>query len=130
MTAVAVLIAAAFPVWQSFTEYGWLGVVFGNFATAFWLAVLIWVGCVAGAIICARRWWVLLTAPIVLFPVFMSGLLVVATASRAARPRQRNAHERCARRLPGFADPDQFCRIVIETTNITAARTYIGVTPG
>ena len=75
---VAVAIAAALAAWQGIAQYGWLSVVFGSLAFVFWGAVLVWIACVVQVIRYQRRWWVLLTAPIVLYPVVMSALLIRA----------------------------------------------------
>jgi hypothetical protein len=78
MAILAVAIAVALAIWLVIVEDGWLGMVFGRLGTVFWLAVAVWIGCVTGAILWRRRWWVLLTAPALLYPIFMSGMLLVA----------------------------------------------------
>jgi hypothetical protein len=35
LTAIALAIAAALPLWQALTEYGWLGIAFGSFSLLF-----------------------------------------------------------------------------------------------
>jgi len=78
LTAIAIGIAAVLPLWQAVTEYGWLGVAFGRRSLLFWAAVVVWIVCVVCVLRWRNRWWVLLTAPIVLYPVVMSGALLGA----------------------------------------------------
>lgn len=80
LTAIAIGIAAVLPLWQAVTEYGWLGVAFGRLSLLFWAIVLLWILSVVCVLRWRRRWWVLLTAPIVLYPVVMSGALLGACA--------------------------------------------------
>lgn len=78
LTAIAIGIAAVLPLWQAMTEYGWLGIAFGRLSLLFWAVVLVWIVSVVCVLRWQRRWWVLLTAPIVLYPVVMSGALLGA----------------------------------------------------
>ena len=78
MAIFAIVIAIALAIWQATVNYGWFGMVFGPLGAVFWLTVVLWIGCVAGAILWRRRWWVLLTAPALLYPIFMSGMLLAA----------------------------------------------------
>lgn len=80
LAATAVVIAVALPGWQMVTEYGWFGVAFGDFAAVFWAVILVWVLCVVCVLRWQRRWWILITAPVVLYPVVMSGFLLGACA--------------------------------------------------
>lgn len=55
----------------------WLMVALGPYLLAYWAAVLAWVICVVGTIRRQRRWWVLGTALVVLYPaVRMVGFFV------------------------------------------------------
>jgi hypothetical protein len=80
LTAVAVAIAGALPVWQAVTEFGWLGIAFGRLSPVFWAMILIYIVCVACVLWWQRRWWVLITAPIVLYPVLMAGAVLGSCA--------------------------------------------------
>ena len=79
--SVPVLIAAAMPLWQMQFRYGWLGMALGTWAWLFWTAVLTWLVCVVLAIKRFKGWWLLLTTPLVLFPVVMAGGLLAACAT-------------------------------------------------
>ncbi|WP_044563603.1 hypothetical protein [Azospirillum sp. B4] len=80
LTILAVAITAALPVWRFSVEYGWLEVAFGRFAMFFWLAVVAWVISVICAIRWQRRWWLLLTAPVVLYPVMGAAVFMAHCA--------------------------------------------------
>jgi hypothetical protein len=80
LTAIAIGIAAVLPLWQAVTEYGWLGVAGGRFSFLFWAIILVWIICVVWVLRWRKRWWVLLTAPIVLYPLVMFGALLVGCA--------------------------------------------------
>lgn len=55
----------------------WLMVALGPYLPAYWAVVLVWMVCVVCVIRRQRRWWVLGTALVVLYPaVRMVGLLV------------------------------------------------------
>ncbi|MBB1624953.1 hypothetical protein A9974_06845 [Achromobacter sp. UMC71] len=55
----------------------WLMVALGPYFPVYWAAVLAWVACVIGAIRRQRRWWVLATGLVVLYPAArMAGFLV------------------------------------------------------
>ena len=75
-----VLIAVALPLWQTRFRYGWLEMALGDFAWLFWIAVLAWLVLVAVAIRRHRSWWLLITAPLVLYPVVMAVGLLAACA--------------------------------------------------
>lgn len=60
LIAVAVLVAL--------TRIDWLMVGLGPYFPAYWAAVLIWLVCVGLVIRRQRRWWVLATAVVVLYP--------------------------------------------------------------
>ena len=78
LAVVPVLIATALPLWQIQLEYGWVQMAFGRFAWLYWTLTLIWTVLVAAAIRGYRWWWLLITAPFVLFPIFMVGVVLVA----------------------------------------------------
>ncbi|WP_145618723.1 hypothetical protein [Nitrospirillum bahiense] len=76
MTVVAVAIAVAMAVWMAVAQYGWLeGVV--RHPALFWGTVLGWAISVINVIRWRRRWWLLATAPIVLFPVIGTVMLAI-----------------------------------------------------
>lgn len=77
-TATALAIAIALPVRAAVADYGWLDLPFGTYALLFWFAVLIWGACVVATLLWRQRWWILLTAPVVLYPVGIAGLLIAA----------------------------------------------------
>lgn len=78
LALVALVIAAALCLWQMTAEYGGLSVAF---VPLFWIAVAAWIACVALAILWRRRWWVLITAPVVLNPVVLFVGLAVACSN-------------------------------------------------
>lgn len=80
LVILPVIIAIALPIWQMQLEYGWVQMAFGRFAWLFWALALLWVVLVTVAIRRHRWWWLLITAPFVLFPVFMLGVVLVACA--------------------------------------------------
>ncbi len=77
LTALALLVAAAFPIRERFEEYGWLSMALGPSAPWVWLAVVAWIASVFLAIRWRGRWWLLLTAPIVFYPAYMVGVIIV-----------------------------------------------------
>ena len=78
LTSAALLITAGLLIWSIVDGQGWFGVAFGSLYLLFWAAILAWLACVILAIRRYRRWWILSTAPLVLYPVFASALLVGA----------------------------------------------------
>lgn len=44
----------------------------------FWIMIFAWTICVTCAVLWRRRWWLLLTAPFLLFPVYIIGAVVVS----------------------------------------------------
>ena len=81
LTAAALAITVAIPIWQKFEEYGWLSIALGANGLWYWLAILVWMVSVPLVIRWRRRWWLLLTAPIVLYPAFMAGGLIAACST-------------------------------------------------
>ena len=81
LAAIPLVIAVAIPVWQSQFKYGWLEMALGGWAWLFWIAVLAWAVCVVLAIKRFKLWWLLLSAPLILFPVVMAGVLLAACAT-------------------------------------------------
>ena len=75
-----VIIAVALPIWQTQFRYGWIEMASGDFAWLFWMAVVAWGVLTAGAIRRHRAWWLLTTAPLVLYPVVMGARLLAACA--------------------------------------------------
>ena len=65
----AVVIAALITLWQATAQYGAFGVAFGDFSFLFWMLVAVWLVSVALALRWTRRWWILLTMPVILLPV-------------------------------------------------------------
>jgi hypothetical protein len=76
--SLPIVIAVALPFWQSQFRYGWLEMALGSFAWLFWLAVLAWGVMTIAGIRRHRAWWLLITAPLVLYPVVMAALLFAA----------------------------------------------------
>ena len=75
----ALLIPVGILIGQFLFTYGWLEMALGRLAIVFWIAVVIWM--VALVLSLRRRqWWALLGAPLVLYPVGLSALLLVACA--------------------------------------------------
>ncbi|MGU3493879.1 hypothetical protein ACLBXM_07550 [Xanthobacteraceae bacterium A53D] len=68
-TAAALVIAAGLLVWQLVAEAGPLGPFINGNIVLFGPLLLVWLACVIAAIRWRRRWWLLVTAPVVLFPV-------------------------------------------------------------
>jgi hypothetical protein len=81
LAAIPLVIAVAMPVWQSQFKYGWLEMALGGWAWLFCIAVLAWAVCVVLAIKRFKLWWLLLSAPLILFPVVMAGVLLAACAT-------------------------------------------------
>ncbi|MBB6252523.1 hypothetical protein FHS74_003083 [Nitrospirillum iridis] len=77
LTILAIAITVALLVWKSSVQYGWLEVTFGRCGVFFWLAALVWAISVTCVIRWQRRWWLLLTAPVVLYPV-VAGVVFMA----------------------------------------------------
>jgi len=75
-----IILAVALPLWQTQFRYGWLEMALGGFAWLFWLGALAWAVLTAAAIRQHRAWWLLITAPLVLYPVVSAALLLVACA--------------------------------------------------
>lgn len=61
----------------------WLMVGLGPYFPAYWAAVLVWLVCVVLVIRRQRRWWVLSTAPIVLYPAVMAGYFLIECSRKA-----------------------------------------------
>ena len=72
-----VVIAVFITVWQATAQYGWFGVNFGEFSFLFWMFIAIWLVSVAAVLRWAKKWWILITLPVILFPVWMSAVVVV-----------------------------------------------------
>jgi len=81
LTVVAVAIAVTIPVWQAITKHGWLDLALGRLWPLFWVVVGVWIVCIVCALRWKRRWWLLVTAPLVLYPVAATGVLLAACAS-------------------------------------------------
>jgi hypothetical protein len=81
VVTIPIVIAVALPVWQSQFKDGSLGMAFGGWMWLFWIAVLTWTVCVVLAIKRFKQWWLLLSAPFVLFPVVMAGGILAACAT-------------------------------------------------
>lgn len=77
LVAVPIFIAVAMPLWQSQLEYGWLELALGHRAWLFWITVSVWGLTVILAIRTLRVWWVLVTAPPVLYPVGIAIALLI-----------------------------------------------------
>ena len=73
-------IAAALSLWQTHLRDGWMEMALGSFAWLFWAAVVAWLILTAAAIRKHRAWWLLITAPLVLYPVGAAALLLAACA--------------------------------------------------
>jgi len=73
-------IAVALPIWRLRFKYGWAEMALGAWAWLFWIAVLAWAAIVVQAIGKFNWWWLLITAPLVVLPVFLSGELLVECA--------------------------------------------------
>lgn len=78
LTVVVILITFGLPIWQAFTQYGWFGVTFGRQAPLFWGLALVWAIGVVCVIRWERRWWILLGAPSVVYPVVLWCAFVAA----------------------------------------------------
>jgi hypothetical protein len=75
-----VVIAVALALWQAQFRDGWLEMALGTFAWLFWIAVIAWGALTAAAIRQHRAWWLLITAPVLLYPVVMAVALLSACA--------------------------------------------------
>jgi hypothetical protein len=75
-----IIIAVALALWQTQFRDGWLEMALGRFARLFWIAVIGWGASTAAAIRRHRAWWLLITAPVVLYPVVMAAGLLLACA--------------------------------------------------
>ena len=76
--AVPVLIAMALPIWATQLEAGWLEMTFGHNSAIYWFAALAWLVLTVAGIRHYRAWWLLITAPIVLFPIIVGFGLFMA----------------------------------------------------
>lgn len=77
-----ITIALGLMIWQSQFEGGWLEMAVGSGAWLFWASVAIWSVSTAWAIRRSRwGWLILLTAPIVFYPVLLWAFLFVACAT-------------------------------------------------
>lgn len=61
----------------------WLTVGLGPYFPAYWTAVLAWLVSVVLVIRRQRRWWVLVTAPVVLYPAVMVGYFLIECSRKA-----------------------------------------------
>ncbi|WP_241052731.1 hypothetical protein [Achromobacter xylosoxidans] len=61
----------------------WLMVGLGPYFPAYWAAVLAWLVCITLAIRRQRRWWLLLTAPVVLYPAVRVAAFLVECSQKA-----------------------------------------------
>ena len=61
----------------------WLTVGLGPYFPAYWTAVLAWLVSVVLVIWRQRRWWVLVTAPVVLYPAVMVGYFLIECSRKA-----------------------------------------------
>ena len=75
-----IIIALAMPLWQTQFRGGWLEMALGSFGWLFWISVLAWGVLTAAAIRRHRSWWLLITAPLVLYPVVAAAWLLAACA--------------------------------------------------
>ena len=75
-----IIIAVALPFWQAQLDDGWLEMALGGFAWLFWIAVVAWGVFTGMAIRRFQAWWLLITAPLVLYPVLMALVLLGACA--------------------------------------------------
>ncbi|TMM48787.1 hypothetical protein [Qipengyuania marisflavi] len=80
LLSVLIIIAGALVLWQTQFRYGWLEMALGSFAWLFWIAVVAWGALTAVAIRRHRAWWLLIAAPVVLYPVVMAAGLLVSCA--------------------------------------------------
>lgn len=76
-----ITIALALPLWQTQFRDGWLEMALGRFAWLFWIAVGASVLLTFSAIRRHRAWWLLITAPLVLYPVVMAFGILAACAT-------------------------------------------------
>jgi|GEM_PF-3574239 len=75
LTIGALAVAVAVPIWERLAVYGWLELTLGRLPI-FWVVVLFWIVAVSGAIRWRKRWWLLATAPPVLYPAAFLSLLM------------------------------------------------------
>lgn len=80
LSGVAVAIAGVMLPWQMFAEDAWFGMAFGALSLVFWTLAVIWFVSVAYLLGWARRWWILITAPVVLFPIAMACTVLIQCA--------------------------------------------------
>ena len=75
LLVLPILISVSLAIWQTQFRDGWLEMAFSSWL--FWIAALAWLVLVFAAIRIHRAWWLLITAPFVLWPVIASLLLLV-----------------------------------------------------
>lgn len=76
-----VIIAVALFVWQMQEDNGWLELAFGGFAWLYWLSLLAWALLTTVAIRQHRVWWLVVSAPFVLYPAYNAAWLLAVCAS-------------------------------------------------
>ena len=77
--ALAVWVAVALlALLQALQGFDGLEVSFGRLMIVYWLGLAAWLVCLIHALWTARLWWLLLTAPIALYPVAIPTLLLAA----------------------------------------------------
>lgn len=76
LAVTAVCIAAVMLPWKALTDGGWLMVALGPLGPLYWLLALIWVACVIYLVRLRKHLWVLITAPVVFYPVVVIGALL------------------------------------------------------
>ncbi|CAB3846076.1 hypothetical protein LMG26842_02588 [Achromobacter dolens] len=65
------------------TRVDWLTLGLGRYFPAYWAAMLLWLACVVLVLRRQRRWWVLVTAPVVLYPAVMVGHFLIECSRKA-----------------------------------------------
>jgi hypothetical protein len=68
LTIIPIGIAVALLIWQAFATYGWLEVAFYPLS---WILAVASLVCTLLMVVRKRRWWLLLTAPVALYPLFL-----------------------------------------------------------
>lgn len=68
LTIIPIGIAVALLIWQAFAPYGWLEVAFHPLS---WILAVASLVCTLLMVVRKRRWWLLLTAPVALYPLFL-----------------------------------------------------------